>query len=1046
MKQLGNRIYGWRNARQAFLWSLMAISLTLASCSRTTLTSSEETNVEEPESTQEEELVPMRITLLADGNLTVKASTKANDSIFSAAADPMSKAINNTILSKASSGPDETLVQDAWILQFEMESEAADADGTLVYRKYVSGSDIYQSNTMVEISAMLAQSEHGVIVVVANPPEALNTSNLPDGTKLSEFRKRTFDISASAGTSLPDDASTALPMTGESVNMPISLIGAQSIALKLTRLVARMNLILINPYYKSDAYPYLELQEVSVHNAPLKISYSPLNESNTYQETLFPAADAANFKDYTATNTGFGETNSLKWYIAPNRRGTGTATSSDDKSAFTAPEGQANYCTYIQIKGLLKETASGAQTEVYYNVYLGNNNTNDYNLWANNAYRAQLTIKGFNSGSMEVGYDGFAVEVGGVDGQADNTIIGWHPDTGLDPVPGFTAFSPDQIDFGNAPTAADGTVTFTVNSQWRFNYEGADKDYVVASATHETGNAQVGGSDRQPTECTVTFTPKAYTAQDGIPAAGNVYNVVARFESIDEKDNGEFTVYDTRTTILYRTIPAFYGEPTVNPAGNTEISRKAQAISVSLPSNAKWSATANPGTTTTQQPDTYQTRSRNVTVSANYSWSSRSITVTVQYGDKTKTYTYTQKGQYISGVTISPDPSSGIPAEGGNYDITITGDFSSVPVRAVTGSTVIQQKDATEGETVTLTIPYNPDTDNTRHIIFQYQKNGQWIEIKGGTQAVNTNVDFGAHFLLDPDYPHTGTWTDAKNYCANKKQQEGGWRLPTLNEYRFLYAMSFAFTGKNAFIKHAHWTSTLYSGNAGEESAEYYFLNYQTGNTHKAPVLDQYWNSAFYIRCIKSIAVIDRWPMYVIDGESIEIVLRSNNGGFPEEAMFSGKVDQTTLNGDIENETYNKLSRRFQIQPSDATNTMTYPQAVEYCNNLKLDDKSNWRLPTAREMHMLFVIGANNKVLQFDYDNTTVTGATNSNRHPLVTNYLYNKTTWFSPFKTQQYWTANTSNNGTDGWTIDFENGFAQVVHPTDSYYVRCIRDSWDTK
>lgn len=1045
MRQLGNRIYGWRNARQAFLWSLMAISLTLASCSRTTLTNSEETNVEEPESTQEEELVPIRITLLADGNLTVKASTKANDSIFSAAAEPMSKAIHNTILSKASSGPDETLVQDAWILQFEMESEAADADGTLVYRKYVSGSDIYQSNTMVEISAMLTQSEHGVIVVVANPPEALNTSNLPDGTKLSEFRKRTFNVSASAGTSLPDDASTALPMTGESVNMPISLIGAQSIALKLTRLVARMNLILINPYYKSDTYPYLELQEVSVHNVPLKISYSPLNESNTYQETLFPAADAANFKDYTATNTGFGETNSLKWYIAPNRRGTGTATSSDEKSAFTAPEGQANYCTYIQIKGLLKETASGAQTEVYYNVYLGNNSTNDYNLWANNAYRAQLTIKGFNSGSMEVGYDGFAVEVGGIDGQANNTIIGWHPDTGLDPVPGFTAFSPDQIDFGNAPTAADGTVTFTVNSQWRFNYEGADKDYVVASATHEAGNAQVGGSDRQPTECTVTFTPTAYTAQEGIPAAGNVYNVVARFESIDEKDNGEFNVYDTRTTILYRTIPAFYGEPTVNPAGNTEISSQAQAISVSLPSNAKWSATANPGTTTTQQPDTYQTRSRNVTVSANYTWSSRSITVTVKYGDKTKTYTYTQKGQYISGVTISPDPSSGIPAEGGNYNITITGDFSSVPVRAVTGSTVLSSGNASAGKTITLTIPYNPDPDHTRYIIFQYQKNGQWIEIKGGTQATNPGLDLGTHFWLSEE--SKGPWSDAKSFCEKTHKGTNGWRMPTVNELRFLYAIGPGLTGEDVFTKQAHWSSTLASGNAGEESAYYYFLNYQSGDTRTAPKEDQYWNSAFYIRCIKPIAVIDRWPMYVINGESIEIVLRSGNSGFPEGAMFSGKVNQTTINGDIESETYNKLSRRFQIQPSDGTynesNLMTYPQAVEYCNNLTLDNQSNWRLPSAREMHMLFVIGANNKVLQFDYDNTTVTGATSSNRHPLVTNYLYNKTTWYSPFGEANYWTANTSNNGAMVWFIDFKNGYADLQSPNTSFRVRCIRDSW---
>ena len=985
----------------------------------------------------------MRIALLADGRLTVTASSNTQQNALSqTAAEPLAQTLGNTAQTKAGSGPDETLVKDAWILQFEMESSDAGADGTLVYRKYVSGSDIYQSNTMVEISTMLSQSDHAIIVVVANAPESLNATNLPDGTKLSEFRKRTFDVTATAGTSLPDDASTALPMSGESVNMPISLIGAQSFALKLTRLVARMNLVLINPYSKSDSYPYLELQEVSIHNAPTQISYSPLNASNTYQETLFPAADAANFRNYTPTVSGFGETTNLKWYIAPNRRGTGTATSAEDKSAFTAPEGQANYCTYIQIKGLLKETASGAQTEVYYNVYLGNDNIDDYNLWANNAYWAQLTITGFNSGSMEMGYDGFEVEVGGLDGTSENTIIGWHPDSGLEPVPGFTAFSPDQIDFGDAPTAKDGTVTFTVNSQWRFSYEGADKEYVVSSATHEPDNVQVGGSDRQPTECSVTFTPKAYTGQDGIPAAGNVYNVVARFESVGEKENGEVNVYDTRTTILYRTIPAFYGEPSVSPTVGTELSSKAQSITVSLASNGKWSATANPGTTTTQQPITYQTRERNVLVNANYTWVNRTVTVTVQYGDKTKTYTYTQRGQYIDGVSISPDPSSGIPAEGGNYAITITGDFTSVPVRAIVGSnTVLASGNASANSPINLTIPYNADPDNTRYIVFQYQKNGQWIDIKGGTQATNPNLDLGAHFVLHYDYPQTNSWTGARNSCNSR--EGGGWRLPTLNEIHFLYAISPAYNGDFYFRKQAHWTSTLASGSVDNEaSAYFYFLNFQTGDTRTAPMRYEPWCSAFYICCIKNVSTIETWPMYSINNQSVEVILRAGNSGFPEAAMFPNRLNETTINGDIESETYNKLSRRFQIQLQDGNSggstVMNYQQAVNYCNNLSYGGYDNWRVPTARELHMLFIIGANSNVSKYDVDNSN---SQSVSVNPMVSNYLYRQTTWYTPFGNAEYWTANTS--GGYSWTIDFQNGFAQVRWPHEQYRVRCIRDSW---
>ena len=67
------------------------------------------------------------------------------------------------------------------------------------------------------------------------------------------------------------------------------------------------------------------------------------------------------------------------------------------------------------------------------------------------------------------------------------------------------------------------------------------------------------------------------------------------------------------------------------------------------------------------------------------------------------------------------------------------------------------------------------------------------------------------------------------------------------------------------------------------------------------------------------------------------MILRAGNSGFPEEAMFPNRLNETTLNGDIESLTYNKLSRRFQIQPQDGTlnasNVMNYEQAVNYCNN-----------------------------------------------------------------------------------------------------------------
>ena len=189
-------IHPLKRAMNTKLLASLAAALFLASCAQSNLTGSENTQDEIPAPPQEEELVPMRITLLADGTLTTTAAPSKTNTITETAAEPLTKALNETPQTKAVAGPDETLVKDAWILQFGMESSAAEADGTLIYRKYISGSDIYQSNTLVEISTMLAQGDHCVIVVVANPTETLDDTNIPDGTKLSEFRKRTLPVTS----------------------------------------------------------------------------------------------------------------------------------------------------------------------------------------------------------------------------------------------------------------------------------------------------------------------------------------------------------------------------------------------------------------------------------------------------------------------------------------------------------------------------------------------------------------------------------------------------------------------------------------------------------------------------------------------------------------------------------------------------------------------------------------------------------------------------------------------------------------------------------
>lgn len=79
------------------------------------------------------------------------------------------------------------------------------------------------------------------------------------------------------------------------------------------------------------------------------------------------------------------------WYLPENARGKGTATKQWEKNAETAPSGQAAYCTYVEIKGFY--LTDGLVEEVAYHIYLGGNNTDDFNLLRGRNYLLTATIK-----------------------------------------------------------------------------------------------------------------------------------------------------------------------------------------------------------------------------------------------------------------------------------------------------------------------------------------------------------------------------------------------------------------------------------------------------------------------------------------------------------------------------------------------------------------------------------------------------------------------------------------------------------------------------
>lgn len=654
-----------------------------------------------------EGMVPMLLDLCSNGRLTSAAGSQA---------------------ATRAAGPDETAVGDLWMLQFDTE---ASAEGSLVHRAYIPAQEIVQSGMAVTASVMLRESASCVIVVVANAPESFTVSTLPAGTKLTELRARTFAVSSTTGASLPSDASVRLPMFGETEQIAVSLVGSQSVSVKLTRLVSRMRLSLVNSF--TSGYPLLELTGVTLRNAPTKIAYGPLTEHTAYLGDVYPEASADNFRDYDPVTTGLaGSETSYVWYIAPNRRGKGTATKAEDKSALTAPEGQGSYCTYVSIRGKVFHSAVSSGRDVVYNVYLGANNIDDYNLWANAAYSARLTVTGFNDDQLEVGYDGFGITVGPLEGIADNTITGWHPDTGLDYIPKFLSFTPERIDFGDAESPEAQKVAFRINSKWRFSYTSGDRTKVIASSSAAANTDQTGGGQDEPADCEVTFTPVVYKAQSGTPVAGTRYNAVATFSTV----GGSITA--TRTTLFLRTVPTFYGEPAVTPApGN--IPRAGTTVKATLSSNAAWNLAATPGTSASQQADVYASRSLEVSVPSNETWSTRTVKVMAQYGENTKEWSYTQPGMSIDGITILPNPGDGIPGGGATYTVRATGDCGMVPVRALSDGEELARTYASSDKPGELKVPVN-GSHTDRIVVFQYQENGVWKNFDRGMQAPGYSI------------------------------------------------------------------------------------------------------------------------------------------------------------------------------------------------------------------------------------------------------------------------------------------------------------------
>lgn len=197
---------------------------------------------------------------------------------------------------------------------------------------------------------------------------------------------------------------------------------------------------------------------------------------------------------------------------------------------------------------------------------------------------------------------------------------------------------------------------------------------------------------------------------------------------------------------------------------------------------------------------------------------------------------------------------------------------------------------------------------------------------------------------------------DAQTICENIGD---GWRLPTASElllsFAYLDALGGDATGSNAGYQQDihgwyrnwsgnYWSSSYYpTGTSGS----YFELGFTVG-------YPQFNATTNYFRCVRDNTNSGTKYPYISKGTSgVTVVSRDVNGGVDPSALLASGVtpDKT--------EAMNKVAPMFQIENTSVYGK-TWPEAKAAC-----EAKGNgWRLPTQRELYLVYSLGGS--VLSLD--------------------------------------------------------------------------------
>lgn len=280
-------------------------------------------------------------------------------------------------------GVDERLIKDLWVIQLNAAGSALLQDPQYITTGFTSTSTDYK------VSIPLKREVSKIYFITNTHSPSAYTG----ATKTAAVEAVTKEITAEADLASAD----GIPMAGVWTGTP-DLLGIAG-RVSLSRAVAKVNFNLNALLPHGEKFT---LESVTVKQVPQALNY--YRDAATLDTYPYPATPSV--MDYPATTYSnvnlIASPQVLWWYLPENARGKGTASIQTDKGVKfpTDPTNQSAYCTYIEVKGWY-EAANGTY-ETTYKIYLGANNTTDYNLKRNTLYNVNTTIRGIDAADTRI--------------------------------------------------------------------------------------------------------------------------------------------------------------------------------------------------------------------------------------------------------------------------------------------------------------------------------------------------------------------------------------------------------------------------------------------------------------------------------------------------------------------------------------------------------------------------------------------------------------------------------------------------------------------